>query len=143
MSHLNPARAAFDAFKELPRNEPIAMLNLVAVRERAEYAPDFAGAAERTGAEAYAEYGRVSGPIFSRVGGTVAWRGDPQVMLIGPDTEHWDLAFVAVYPTASAFLEMVTDPSYQADAVPHRDAAVRDSRLLRCAPMTGGTGFAA
>jgi hypothetical protein len=34
------------------------------------------------------------------------------------------------YPTAGAFLEMVTDPGYQA-AVRHRRAAVLDSRLIR------------
>lgn len=142
MPHINPERAAFEAFKALPRNEPIAMLNLVAVKERAEYAPGFAGAAERTGAEAYAEYGRVSAPIFSRIGGSVVWRGDPKVMLIGPQSERWDFAFVAAYPEAARFLEMVTDPAYRNDAVPHRDAAVSDSRLLRCAPLPLGETFA-
>ncbi len=57
------------------------------------------------------------------------------MMLIGPDqttgVEAWDLAFVAYYPTAGAFLEMVTDPAYRI-AVKHRQAAVADSRLLRC-----------
>ena len=62
-------------------------------------------------------------------------------MLIGPTDKHWDLVFVARYPTAGAFLEMVTDPDYRI-AVKHRQAAVLDSRLIRCAETGEGEGFA-
>lgn len=54
-------------------------------------------------------------------------------MLIGPAGEHWDAAFVARYPSAAAFLEMIADPAYRA-AVIHRQAAVQTSRLIRTAP---------
>lgn len=138
MSHVDPARPAFEAFKALPRDEPVEMLNLIRLRDRAAY-PD---ARKATGKQAYAEYGRRSGPVFARVGGSIVWRGRPQLMLIGPGEELWDLAFVARYPSAGAFLEMVTDPLYQSEAVPHRQAAVADSRLIRHAPMPGGSGFA-
>ena len=112
------------------------MLNLVRYRQQAAY-PD--GTA-RTGREAYAEYGRASGPVFRRVGGRIVWSGEPQAVVIGPGDEQWDLAFVAEYPTASAFLEMVTDPDYR-EAVKHRQAAVEDSRLVRTRPQTPGEGF--
>lgn len=137
MSHIDPERAAFEAFKALDRNEPVEMLNLIRLRERAAY-PDGRGA---TGREAYSNYGTYSGPVFARVGGTIIWRGRPQLMLIGPREERWDLAFIARYPSAGAFLEMVTDPAYQKDAVPHRQAAVEDSRLIRHQPLEGGTAF--
>lgn len=140
---VDPTRETFDAFKALPRDEPIAMLNLIALRTRAAYADGFAGAADRSGAEAYAEYGRVSGPIFLRVGGAIAWRADPKAVLIGPPDENWDFAFVASYPSAGAFLEMISDAAYQGDAVPHRQAAVATSRLIRCAPTSAGGNFAA
>ncbi|MBL4790132.1 MAG: DUF1330 domain-containing protein [Kordiimonadaceae bacterium] len=135
-SYIDPERAQFEAFKDLPRNAPLNMLNLIKLRETAVYED---GAAV-TGAEAYAAYGRDSGPIFKRVGGTIIWRGEPKLMLIGPETETWDLAFVAYYPTASAFLEMVTDPVYRI-AVKHRQAAVADSRLLRCHEQPATDGF--
>ena len=61
-------------------------------------------------------------------------------MLIGPDDEVWDQVFIARYPTAHAFLQMVTDPDYQI-AVVHRQAGVRTSRLIRCAPSDTGAGF--
>ncbi len=137
-AHIDPERAAFEAFKALDRDQPVEMLNLIKLRDRAAYAE---GRAE-SGLEAYKAYGRRSAPIFQRVGGEIIWRGAPQVMLIGPQDELWDLAFIARYPTASAFLEMVTDPVYQSEAVPHRQAALADSRLIRCAPQDAGAGFA-
>jgi uncharacterized protein (DUF1330 family) len=135
--HIDPERAAFEAFKALPRDEPVHMLNLIRLRDQAAY-PD---GRQATGAEAYRTYGEKSGPIFRRVGGSIVWRGEPKLTLIGPGEENWDLAFVAAYPSAGAFLEMVTDPVYQSQAVPHRQAAVLDSRLIRHAPLSGGEAF--
>ena len=134
--HVDPGREQFDAFKALPRDTPILMLNLVRLREQAAY-PDGRGA---TGAEAYAAYGRESRPIFERVGGRIVWRGRPEQMLIGPLDEHWDVAFIARYPSAAAFLEMVTDADYRV-AVMHRQAAVDDSRLIRVGELPASEGF--
>ncbi len=136
-SYVDPERDQFEAFKSLPRDEAVMMLNLVKYRERARYDDG----RDVTGAEAYAAYGRESAPVFERVGGEIIWRGKPQVMLIGPFDKQWDLAFVARYPTAGAFLEMVTDPVYR-EAVKHRQAAVQDSRLIRTANLPMGGGFA-
>ena len=136
-NYTDPERDQFDAFKALPRNKPIMMLNLVRFRDKAAYEDD----RQISGAEAYAAYGRESGPVFSRVGGSIVWRGAPELMLIGPPEKRWDLAFVARYPTAGAFLEMVTDPEYQV-AVRHRQAAVLDSRLIRMAEAENSRGFA-
>ena len=141
-THIDPERAAFDAFKSLPRDQPIEMLNLVRFRDAAAYPPDHACAGKRlSGADAYRAYGKESGPVFARVGGSVVWSGNPAVVLIGPADEAWHTAFVARYPTAAAFLEMVTDDAYRA-AVVHRQAAVATSRLIRCAPRNGGGNFA-
>ena len=141
-AHIDPTREQFDAFKALPRDAPIAMLNLVRYRERAAY-PDChdCAALGLTGAEAYARYSTESGPIFRRVGGSVIWSGAPQLAVIGPADEAWDTAFVALYSSADAFLEMVTDPAYRL-AVVHRQAAVATSRLNRCEPREAGAGFA-
>ena len=137
MNHIDPTREAFQIFKDLDRAEPIQMLNLLRLRDRATY-PD---GREASGAEAYASYGKFSGPIFQRVGGSILWRGEPRVTLIGPADEAWDISFIAAYPTAGAFLEMVTDPVYQTEAVPHRQAAVLDSRLIRHLPLSGSSVF--
>lgn len=135
--YIDPERAAFEAFKALPRDEPVQMLNLIKLFDQAQY-PD---GRQATGLQAYQAYGEVSGPVFQRVGGSILWRGAPQNVLIGPDDELWDIAFIAVYPSAGAFLEMVTDDFYQSEAVPHRRAAVYDSRLIRHAGLPGSDGF--
>ncbi len=135
--HVDPDRAQFDAFKALPRDTVIHMLNLVRFREKADYPAGHAlAAAGLSGAEAYANYGRDSGAVFRRVGGRIVWRGTMEAMVIGPANERWDAVFIAEYPGSGAFMEMVTDPVYR-QAVVHRQAAVETSRLIRCAPGEG------
>lgn len=141
-AHVDPTRAAFDAFKALPRDEPVWMLNLVRYRDVADYPEGHAQhGAGLSGAEAYRRYGAESEPIFIRVGGSVVWRGAMQLMLTGPADEHWDAIFIAQYPTAGAFLAMVTDPDYR-EAVKHRQAAVATSRPVRMQSLDTGSGFA-
>ena len=138
---MDPSREQFDAFKARDRSHPIEMLNLVRLRDRAAY-PDshpLAGAG-LTGAEAYARYGAETQPILERLDGSILWRGSFETVLIGPDDEAWDHIFVARYPTAHAFLAMVTDPDYR-KAVVHRQAAVATSRLIRCKPSEPGGAF--
>jgi uncharacterized protein (DUF1330 family) len=139
-AHVDPTREAFNAFKALPRDVPIQMLNLIRYRDLAAYPEGHENAGKGwTGERAYQEYGKTSGPIFQRVGGSVLWRGAFQTVLTGPVDEHWDAAFIAQYPNAGAFLEMVTDPDYRL-AVVNRQAAVQTSRLIRFAPMEGDSG---
>lgn len=140
-TYIDPEREQFEAFKALDRDQPIEMLNLVKFRDRAAYPTDHPlSSAGLTGAEAYGNYGIDTAPIIARLGASIIWRGTMQAVLIGPSDEHWDEVFVARYPTAHAFLEMVTDPDYQR-AVIHRQAAVETSRLIRCAPAAGGKAF--
>jgi uncharacterized protein (DUF1330 family) len=93
-----------------------------------------------SGLDAYREYGRASAEIFRGLGGKQVWAGRPETVLTGPTDERWDLAFIAEYPNAAAFLAMVTNPGYR-EHVKHRQAAVEDSRLIRLAPLTPGEGF--
>ena len=78
--------------------------------------------------------------LFSKLGGRIVWRGNFELMLIGPGEEAWDECFIAENPSVSAFVEMIRDPAYR-EAVKHRQAAVLDSRLIRMAPAEAGTGF--
>ena len=135
-AHIDPDRERFKAFRDLPRDEPAEMLNLVRLRERAVYEDG----RKVSGLDAYRAYGRESRPIFEKVGGTILWSGEPRFVVIGPADEHWDVAFIARYPSAQAFFDMVFDPAYQA-IVHHRQAAVQTSRLIRMKPRTSGAGF--
>ncbi|SDC38823.1 DUF1330 domain-containing protein [Ruegeria marina] len=139
--YIDPDRAQFEAFKALERDHPIEMLNLVKFRERAAYPQGHALAGTGlSGAEAYRNYGRETAPVIARLGAAIVWRGTFQTVLIGPEGEVWDEMFIARYPNAHAFLEMVTDPAYR-QAVIHRQAAVETSRLIRTKPAAGGTSF--
>ena len=140
-AYIDPSRANFEAFKALPRDEPIHMLNLLRYRERAEYPAGHEHADKGwSGRRAYEEYGKTSGPIFRRVGGRIVWRGAFQCIVTGPEELRWDDGFVAEYPNSAAFFEMIKDADYQ-QAVVNRTAALEDSRLVRFAPEAGGEGF--
>jgi uncharacterized protein (DUF1330 family) len=136
MAYTTFGKEDFAAFRANARSGPIHMLNLIRLRAQASY-PD---GRQATGAEAYAAYGRDSLPVFSRLGGIIIWRGRFEQMLIGPSEEIWDICFIAQYPSVEAFVTMSKDPDYRL-AVEHRKAAVADSRLVRMAAMTGGSGF--
>jgi uncharacterized protein (DUF1330 family) len=140
-TYIDPSPANFAKFKDLPRDEPIHMLNLLLYRELAEYPEGHEYHSNGwSGRRAYAEYGKTSGPIFNRVGGTIVWRGAFQTMVTGPDERAWHDGFVAEYPNSGAFFEMIKDAEYQL-AVVNRTAALKDSRLIRFKPGESGGGF--
>lgn len=133
---IDPTKESFARFRALDRQGPVHMLNLLRFRTVAAYDDG----TEATGAEAYRSYACESGPIFKRLGGRQVWAGRPELILIGPPAESWDLAFIAEYPSVAAFVEMLRDPDYR-KAVRHRQAAVADSRLIRMEPGEPGAGF--
>lgn len=138
---IDPSAANFASFKALPRDEPIHMLNLLRYRARAQYPAGHPNAEKGwSGRRAYEEYGKTSGPIFRRVGGSIVWRGVFETVVTGPEGMHWDDGFIASYPDAAAFFAMIKNPDYQ-QAVINRTAALADSRLIRFKPSKPGEGF--
>ncbi|MEL7488367.1 MAG: DUF1330 domain-containing protein [Pseudomonadota bacterium] len=138
---VDPTRDQFSAMMKMADDGPIHMLNMLRFRDAAAYEPGHAlENAGLSGAEAYAKYGEESGPIFRRVGGRIAFRWAPKLVVIGPEDECWDAVFIAAYPNAEAFGEMVKDRDYQI-AVKHRQAAVETSRLIRLKEDEAGAGF--
>ncbi|KRS13088.1 hypothetical protein XM53_08010 [Roseovarius atlanticus] len=134
--HIDPTKERFALFREMDRPGPVHMLNLIRLRPVAAYEDG----TQATGAEAYAAYGRDSTPVLRDLGGRIVWAGQPELMLIGPADEAWDIAFIAEYPSVAAFVGMLRDPEYR-KAVRHRQAAVADSRLIRMRPGVPGVGF--
>ena len=133
MPHIDPSRENWAKFKSLPRDTPIQMLNLIKLRDLAEYPVGHANHGKGlSGREAYDIYKAGIAPIIAASGGGMVWQPPLECTVIGP-ADEWDEAFVMGYPNAGAFMAMVTDPHYIADVVPHRTAAVADSRLIRFA----------
>lgn len=140
--YIDPDRAQFEALKNLDRESELNMLNLVRFNDLANYPGDHDLARDGlTGAQAYEAYGDGSAPILAKVGGSILWRGKFETTLIGPSDEAWDLMFIARYPNAHAFLAMISDPDYQ-QAVVHRQAAVKTSRLIRAGALPVTDEFA-
>lgn len=136
MNFTSFSKEDFAALRADASGEPIDMLNLIRLRDEADY-----GDGRRlSGAQAYAAYGRISQPVLARLGGQIVWRGRLDQMLIGPKEEAWDVCFIARYSSAAAFAEMVRDPVYR-EAMQHRQAAVANSRLIRLGPREAGSSF--
>ncbi|MFQ6547720.1 DUF1330 domain-containing protein [Aestuariibius sp. 2305UL40-4] len=135
--HKSFSKETWEIFKTHQRPGSIQMLNLVRLRARAEY-PD--GRAS-TGAEAYRAYSDLSAPVFQRLGGQIIWRGRHELTMVGPQSEVWDIAFIAAYPSVQSFLDMMRNETYR-DAMRHRQAAVLDSRLVRFASGENALSFA-
>jgi uncharacterized protein (DUF1330 family) len=136
--NINPTREQIAALAARAGGDgPIHMLNMLRFREHAAYED----ARAVSGAQAYRDYTIAAAAPFTRVGGTQFWMGRFEQTVIGPTDEHWHLIFIAEYPNVGAFLTMIADPEYQA-AVPHRTAAVEDSRLIVLTPQAAGHGFA-
>ena len=131
--YIDPSPENWQQFKDLPRDRPIHMLNLIKFHDLAQYPadhPDYAKGV--TGREAYGKYANGFRAIAEGLGAKMVWQGDLECVVTGPGDE-WDEAFVMGYPDSNAFFAMVKDPGYQAEVIAHRTAAVKDSRLIRFA----------
>ena len=127
---VDPTREVMAVFRDLPLDWPIAMINLLRFRETAAYPEDHAEAgAGHTGAKAYGLYGRAAARPFADAGGTQVWLGKPELTVIGPREEAWDLAFIARYPTGQAFVDNAafreyTHRSFQAQVLDMETSAI-------------------
>jgi len=136
MAHIAPTDAQIEQFRELMREGPIHLLNLVRLRPRAAY-PD---GLEASGSEAYHAFARESAPVLERVGAKQVWVGRFEMMVVGPGDERWDRVFIVEYPSDAAFAALMRDPVYR-EALKHHQAAVEDSRVIRLEPRDPGAQF--
>ncbi|MCL9983045.1 MAG: DUF1330 domain-containing protein [Erythrobacter sp.] len=119
------------AFFGSPDQGPVVMLNLLRLREWADYghAPDLAPAAPISGADAYARYMCEMLPLLDASGGEVLFSGAASDFLIGPASEGWDYVMLVRQASKASFLAFASDPEAQRITA-HRTAAISDSRLL-------------
>ncbi len=130
-AYVDPDRANWQAFKDLPRDTPIHMLNLIKFRDMADYPAGHPNHGKGlTGAEAYEIYRAGFQKLVAEDGAGMVWEAPMECVVTGPAGE-WDEAFVMGYPDSAAFMAMVKNEDYIRDVVPHRTAAVADSRLIR------------
>ena len=106
---------------------PIVMVNLMQVRQHAQYEDLAANGC--TGLEAFARYTAGSAEVRKEVGAELVWSGRGVQMPIGPSEKTWDIVALVRYPSARAYLNMKATDAYEAARV-HRRAALLDSRLI-------------
>jgi uncharacterized protein (DUF1330 family) len=94
---------------------PLVMLNLNRYRDPA----------------AYARYGEVAQRVLERVGGRVLWHATVGGTVIGEGEERFDDVIAVWYPSAAAFLQLVTDPE-TLEAREHRLEGLERAAILRC-----------
>lgn len=128
MGTVQPDPQHLQAFLNETDDRPIRMLNLLRFRDQAQYAEGF-NAEPCSGVEAYQRYSRLAGPCVAAVGGHMLWQGDVLAGVIAPPDEIWHKAFIVEYPSRKAFIAMLMNEDYRA-CVPHRTAALDDSRLI-------------
>ena len=130
-AYIDPSRENFDRFKALPRDTPIHMLNLIKFKDLADYPEGHPNHGKGlSGSQAYAIYRDAFPALVAGSGAGMVWEGALECVVTGPDGE-WDEAFVMGYPDAAAFFAMLKDENYVRKILPHRTAAVADSRLIR------------
>jgi uncharacterized protein (DUF1330 family) len=112
---------------------PVVMLNLNRYRERAAYDedPPAGGSSDVGGREAYARYGAVAAAVLERVGGKILWYAQVQQTVIGDASDRHDEVIAVWYPSRSAFLALVADPSILA-ARADRAAGLERAALICC-----------
>ena len=136
MEYIGFDKVKFQSFKNLQDDRPLHMLNLVQLKKQVTYQ----SGEVVTGEEAYRRYGKESELIFNKLGGSIVWRGDMLIGLIGPEDEKWDVCFIAEYPNVEAFASMQKNQTYRR-ALKNRQIAVKTSRLIRMAPKNIGMNF--
>jgi hypothetical protein len=131
MPYIDPSRENWEQFKSLARDTPIHMLNLIKFRDVAEYPEGHPNHGKGlTGKQAYAAYLEGFQHVVADDGAAMVWEAPMECVVTGPEGE-WDEAFVMGYPNSGVFMAMVKNEEYIRDVVPHRTAAVADSRLIR------------
>ena len=116
-----PNREQIEGFMAPGQDGPIYMLNLLMLKEQAEY-PDGRDT-DLNGAEAYAVYSAEVAGHLATVGGRPMFAAKVERLMLGEVEELWDTAAIAMYPSRKAMMEMMSSPDYQASAV-HRTAGL-------------------
>ena len=132
-SHHAPSEAQLTKLMSLPPETPLAVLNLFEFNARADYQPGDpeygTDAAEISGEEAYLRYGEVAGKVIHELGGKVVFSAPAEQVLIGPEDANWHLAAIMYFPTRSAFMQMMANPSFQ-ETSRHRKAALKRHYMI-------------
>lgn len=132
MPAFQPTADQFRAFRDDPYQGPVAQVNLLKFRVKAEYAesdPEFGE--EISGEAAYQRYSEAFTKAAAEVGGTTTLLASTERYFIGGG--NWDGVLVNHFPDRKAFIATLNHPDYKAMSR-HRDAGLLCQELIVTRP---------
>ena len=129
---ITPNRDQFTALAAAASTDdgPVVMLNLLKFKDVA--------TGGGSGAASYNRYGDTVTKMVEERGGQVLWSGRADQVLIGDEVANgWDAIALVQYPSRQAFIDMVTDETYQ-QSHEHRGGGLADTVLIACTARPQG-----
>jgi uncharacterized protein (DUF1330 family) len=128
MPAFQPTADQFRAFRDDPYDGPIAQVNLLKFRVRAEYADsDPEHCLDESGADAYQRYVDAFRVAAADVGGSCLLLGEVERYFIG--NGDWDAVLIMHFPSRAAFIATLNHATYQA-MHRHRNAGLLCQELI-------------
>ena len=134
MMTVEMTRDALDAAsRALSGKGPVQMVNLIRYRAQADYAGK-AGFPPCSGREAYlGRYVTAFAQVAAKVAPGETFRpvflGSVAATVVAPPGEAWDDIAIVEYASFDALRKIIETPEYEAEAAPHRRAALEDWRF--------------
>ncbi|MEO1475412.1 MAG: DUF1330 domain-containing protein [Pseudomonadota bacterium] len=137
MPAFQPTADQFRAFRDDPHDGPIAQVNLLKFRVKAEYQPDDPEyGQDEPGRDAYQRYADAFALAAADVGGRCLMMGQAERYFIG--NGDWDAVMVMYFPNRQAFIATLNHATYQ-DMHRHRDAGLLAQDLIATRPTVPET----
>ena len=140
MMTVEMTRDALDAAgRALSGKGPVQMVNLIRYRAQADYGEQVgggkAGFPPCSGREAYLErYVAAFAQVAAKVAPGETFRpvflGSVAATVVAPPGEGWDDIAIVEYASFDALRKIIEAPEYEAEAAPHRRAALEDWRFV-------------
>lgn len=132
MPAFQPTADQFRAFRDDPYDGPVAQVNLLKFRVKAEYKegdPEYGEAL--SGEAAYQRYSEAFTEAAKEVGGTTTLLASTERYFIGGG--NWDGVLVNHFPSRQAFIQTLNHPDYK-EMSRHRDAGLLCQELIVTRP---------
>ena len=136
MPAFQPTADQFRAFRDDPHDGPVAQVNILKFKVKAEYRPEDPEHGEAiSGRDAYMCYSEAFTVAAAEVGGTTLLLGDTERFFIG--NGDWDAVLVNHFPSRQAFIATLNHKDYKAMAR-HREAGLLCQELIVTRPTWVG-----
>lgn len=132
MPAFQPTADQFRAFRDDPYDGPVAQVNILKFKVKAEYKPEDPEHGETiSGRDAYMRYSEAFTVAAAEVGGTTLLLGDTERFFIG--NGDWDAVLVNHFPSRQAFIATLNHKDYKAMSR-HREAGLLCQELIVTRP---------